>query len=397
MPYLDAEWILGWPVFLLAAFTICLILLFVLIYRMREADHKTSHILLLLIIFSYTHIILITFLVETSWVTYVPHLYRTAVPFIFFILPLSYLYLKKLVDQQSFQVQDIKHFIFPSLIFISMLPFYTKSSAYKLKVIAEDIHQRKYHFIFSQQSLIPKELIVDIFFILLLIYFALILKWFFIASKPEFDSHLWYNPDKLKWVYAFTLICILPFINFFFLTDKNGQLIWRLSMIGLCVLAIASSLSLIFNPGVLYNLYSKRREESSLDEEAVHVEKNVSLNGNEVLKQRLQILIDQEHIYLMPKFSMFHLSSAMDISNHSLTAFLQDEYGISFHDFINKKRVEFICERFKSGAFQGMNLEDIAQEAGFGNRTTFIQAFKKFKGTTPSDFFQTIGKADNHL
>lgn len=387
MRYVSAEWILGWPVFLLAAFVICLVLLFILLYRLRDAEHKTSHVLLILIILSYTHIIFITFLVETNGIRYVPHFYRTAVPFIYLILPLSYLYLKKLVTQQTFQFRDSIHFIFPVLIFISILPFYISNSYYKLQIISEDFRYNKYHFIFSPQSLISLSTFLDISFVLILIYAALIAKWFFIASKPEFDSHLWYNPVKLKWVYTFTIICILPFLNFFFIYEDNIELVWRMSMIGLCILALASSFSLIFNPGVLYNLYADKGEEAVAEVESEQLESSVSDYSTEDLKYRLEILMGKEHVFLMPKFSLFHLSSALGISNQALSAFLRNEYGMTFHDFVNQKRVDFICERFTSGTFDGMNLEDIAQEAGFGNRTTFIQAFKKFKGATPSDFF----------
>jgi AraC-like DNA-binding protein len=390
MELLNAEWFSGWPVFLLAAFVVCLVLLFILLYRLSEADHKTSHILLLLIILSYTHVILVTFLVETKWISYVPHLYRTAVPVIYLILPFSFLYLKKLITQENFLLKDTIHFVFPFLVFISMVPFYIRSTEYKLQIISEDVHLIRYHFIFSQHSMISKSAFLDISFVFLLIYVALIIKWFFIASKPEYDSPLWYNPVKLRWVYAFTITCILPFLNFFFVFDDNMQMVWRLSVIGLCILAIASSFSLIFNPGILYNLYADKVLEPIVEVKSEQQESSSSDNNTDDVILLLETLMDKEYIFLMPKFSLFHLSSALGISNQALSSILLNEYGMNFHDYINQKRVDFICDGFTSGTFDGMNLEDIAQEAGFGNRTTFIQAFKKFKGTTPSDFFSKV-------
>jgi len=37
-----------------------------------------------------------------------------------------------------------------------------------------------------------------------------------------------------------------------------------------------------------------------------------------------------------------------------------------------------------------LTLETIAEKAGFNNRVTFLTAFKKFTGTTPSQYIKNI-------
>jgi AraC-like DNA-binding protein len=40
--------------------------------------------------------------------------------------------------------------------------------------------------------------------------------------------------------------------------------------------------------------------------------------------------------------------------------------------------------------YANITLEAIGNTAGFGSRTTFFNAFKKFEGISPSDFLKTI-------
>jgi AraC-like DNA-binding protein len=64
---------------------------------------------------------------------------------------------------------------------------------------------------------------------------------------------------------------------------------------------------------------------------------------------------------------------------------------MGFIDFTNQKRIKYCVEKLDSGDWKNFTIEAIAQECGFNNRNSFTNAFKKFKGVSPSEY-----KAGHH-
>ena len=55
-------------------------------------------------------------------------------------------------------------------------------------------------------------------------------------------------------------------------------------------------------------------------------------------------------------------------------------------------RVQYIKAGMVNRQWENITLEAIAEQAGFNNRTTFLSAFKKFTGMTPSGFMLSNAK-----
>jgi AraC-like DNA-binding protein len=64
--------------------------------------------------------------------------------------------------------------------------------------------------------------------------------------------------------------------------------------------------------------------------------------------------------------------------------------GNGFIDFINQQRIQYCVEKLTAGDWKSFTVEGIARECGFNNRNSFTNAFKKFKGISPSQFKEHI-------
>ncbi|HEX6892289.1 MAG TPA: helix-turn-helix domain-containing protein [Chryseolinea sp.] len=88
--------------------------------------------------------------------------------------------------------------------------------------------------------------------------------------------------------------------------------------------------------------------------------------------------------YLNNELRLEQLAEMLGMPSHHLSQVLNEHLNSTFFDFINRQRVE---EAKKLIINEGeLTLLEIAFKAGFNNKTTFTNAFKKFTGMTPLAF-----------
>lgn len=101
--------------------------------------------------------------------------------------------------------------------------------------------------------------------------------------------------------------------------------------------------------------------------------------------QRLERLMQEQHLYREPDLSRDALAQKLGISNGYLSQQLS-AMGTSFADYINHYRVEEVKLLLLDPAFAQYSLLAIGYEAGFNSKSTFYAAFKKATGLSPSAF-----------
>lgn len=97
---------------------------------------------------------------------------------------------------------------------------------------------------------------------------------------------------------------------------------------------------------------------------------------------RLETLMSIEKPYLKNNLRLKDLATLLNMSHHHVSQLINEHYHCSFFDFINQYRIKE-AEKLMVD-FPKKNLLQIAFDAGFNNKTSFINAFKKFNGNTPS-------------
>jgi AraC-like DNA-binding protein len=104
------------------------------------------------------------------------------------------------------------------------------------------------------------------------------------------------------------------------------------------------------------------------------------------LVRQLDELMEQKRPYLKESYNLKSLADELKIQQYQLSAFLNHELGVNFNDYLNKRRVRYCEELIHAGDAHRLNLKGLASKCGFHNRNTFTTAFKKFTGSTPSDY-----------
>ena len=108
----------------------------------------------------------------------------------------------------------------------------------------------------------------------------------------------------------------------------------------------------------------------------------------DILRNRLNTYMQQQKPYLKEHYTLKDLSDDMEIPLHQLSAFLNKQVGMNFNDYLNQFRIRY-CEELMKKEFPGkVNLKELVYKCGFHNRNTFLAAFKKFTGKTPSDYMR---------
>ncbi|MGN1245723.1 MAG: helix-turn-helix domain-containing protein [Muribaculaceae bacterium] len=118
---------------------------------------------------------------------------------------------------------------------------------------------------------------------------------------------------------------------------------------------------------------------------------------NDVMS-RILSLIDSTDCYLQPDFSLSRLSQMSGISSKNISQVINEKTGDNFNAFINRFRVNEACRRIDlpSDDYSNFTLEAIGTSVGFGSRQSFVTAFKKVTGLTPSAY-QNVSKTRRNV
>jgi AraC-like DNA-binding protein len=100
--------------------------------------------------------------------------------------------------------------------------------------------------------------------------------------------------------------------------------------------------------------------------------------------QQLELYLAEHKPYLNNELRLEDLAEMVGIPSHHLSQVLNEHLNSTFFDFINRQRVEE-AKRLISTDSQ-LTLLEVAFKAGFNNKTSFTNAFKKFSGVTPLQF-----------
>ena len=107
--------------------------------------------------------------------------------------------------------------------------------------------------------------------------------------------------------------------------------------------------------------------------------------------ENLRALMEEEKVYLDPDLTLKKLSQRLGIHYNHLSRIINEKHGESFNNFINRHRIEEAKKRLSDPAFDDKNILEIMLATGFYSKSTFNTAFRKFTGSSPSDFRKKNG------
>jgi len=122
------------------------------------------------------------------------------------------------------------------------------------------------------------------------------------------------------------------------------------------------------------------------------IKKNSTPSDNVVSDQHLQkfiLFMEEQKPYLNEACSIQTVSEQTGIPMYQLTNLLNCNLQKTFPEFINQYRIEAAQQILLSIKPDTVTIESIAAECGFGSKSAFNRAFKKFSNNlTPSEFIR---------
>ena len=104
------------------------------------------------------------------------------------------------------------------------------------------------------------------------------------------------------------------------------------------------------------------------------------------LLARLNQLLQDEQIYSNPEIKLATLASRLETPAHRLSTLINEHYGMSFSDLLNRRRIEAFLACLDDPQYAHFTLYGLALEVGFNSKSAFNAAFKKITGKSPSQF-----------
>ncbi|MEJ2633882.1 MAG: two-component regulator propeller domain-containing protein [Calditrichia bacterium] len=101
---------------------------------------------------------------------------------------------------------------------------------------------------------------------------------------------------------------------------------------------------------------------------------------------RLVNLMENDKLYLNPNLTLKDLSAKLRIHYNHLSQIINERFGMSYNDFINRYRISEVRRVLESPASNGKTILEIMYDTGFYSKSVFNTAFKKFTGMTPSEY-----------
>ena len=337
----------------------------------------------------------------TNYFLKFPHLYRLVSAISFCIGPLSFLYVRtSLTQSYRLQKKDLLFFIPAVLYQLNRIPFVLLDKPSKLLVIQKALTETK-NIAGEPEGWLPVgwaaifRIIVGMSFILAQL--IILSKWK--QQLMKVPDILNANIEQIKWLNWYTLVMLITYgvllLEMFLHLLGSYTLGFIIVLtIGLNILFIA--IYLFTKPTILYGM--KGWIHSTTDEATVIVfpesvkpiTKRTFLSAAEgkEYKQIIESHFAEKNPFCMPGYSLRDLSLGVNIPVYQLSAFINQEYGKNFSEWINDHRFLFLQKMVaENGDFHLYTFEALGKMAGFNSRTSFISAIKKRTGKTPSEYF----------
>src|SRR6185295_10557681 len=339
-------------------------------------------------LFTLNYAVLLIFLFESKYILYVPFLFRTGPLFYYLMVPSFYVYLVLVLKKRKqLRWTDALHLL-PSIIYlVDFTPLFLTPVTDKLQIINSLVnHDQKIVLTFNEGWMMPTRVhfLGTVVIGLVYIFFAvrMLFQYYREAARNKTKRAI------LGWlataISLYFLLEVASLTIFFFAPSHQ----WLLTTIAVLGFFFSMSLILFSKPYILYGAYLNDAE-AATSTSRKQGQPNLQQEKLRELQRRFEHYISEQH-YLNPNTNLKEVAGRLNIPSYVLSVFIHQAYQMHFNDVINSHRVKYISEGLANEQWDTLTLEAVGEIAGFNNRITFLNAFKKFTGVTPSQYVKSI-------
>jgi AraC-like DNA-binding protein len=358
---------------MLAAVAVTQAVLLALVLLTTTRGNRTANRLLSALILTMGAMIVMTTLVRSPYIVWVPHLIRANHPLDFLPGPLLFLYVRAVVGKGAVRRADLFHFLPAAACALYLLPYYAQSAAHKLAD-------------FGSPSFTG---------------------WYFVRTGFAISIGCGYVAVAVKHVVRYVRAEIPPLGPTHAGAARQLQFLCA-GFLGVAVVAAGRYFLDVSLPAyrpvtsewlpavgttILCGMaYLGLREPAGLavvpPAQATPKYGTSSLTGERAERglQQLRRAFEEEKMYLDPDLTLANLASALGLPVSHVSQIINGHLHQSFTDLINQYRVEEAKRRIGDPGWRHYSLLAIAEEVGFRSKSSFNAVFKKHTGMTPSEY-----------
>jgi len=310
------------------------------------------------------------------------------------VFPLYYFYLRGLTKSQGLEKKDFLAFIPAVLVMMVMLLNYvwmgeSARANYINAFLYESGEQLSGGFGFTQSLLYKLSRIIYTLQILFFMLKGIALLQMYELRILNFYSYL--EGKQLSWTnlltYTFFIASLISII--FNLIGKatfvhNVQLLIIPSLLFSIILFL---IGLQANVQIPHMNLVKVKEKA--DDARFPLDEPVDVVN---LGEKLEKLFSEMKIHLNPHLKITDISKSLATNRTYISHYINHERKQSFSSFVNAYRLKEAKRLLKKDANHALNLEDIAEMAGFGSLRSFTRAFTQEEGITPTQYRENTAK-----
>ena len=364
-----------WP---LIYFFVALIGFYVIVLIfLNKRITRTAGFLIAAFVFIHSLFILNIAINRAHYLFEFPHTYLMSTWASFLYGPLLYFYFKRITDKYNFRPVDLLHLLPTVLLLLYLIPnIYGFSAEEKISLMLSRL----------QNGLAPHNsnklfLLVVLKIISLTAYGYLIGKIYNKSrreSKLDERSRVW---RKNIYHIHISYVIIYAVYGILIVNGQSSGLLLNASVASMSLMVLYVGYSANIQPQVFSGAYAytnrlfPKYEKSGLTH-------SLSLE----LKEQMEVLFTKERIYRENDINLEMLANRLNTTRHNASQVINEHFDMSFHELVNRYRIEEAKEILQDDSKQQWNIIDIAYEVGYNNKVTFNKAFKKETRLTPSQF-----------
>ena len=196
------------------------------------------------------------------------------------------------------------------------------------------------------------------------------------------------NPVLLKWFFSFENI---PFMVFVF-----SLLLWCGQW-----LYFKRIYRKIQEHTDLIRKSIRQKKEEKQTEDFLSEEHNAPFHiVSHVLRERLDkelLQLEQDKFYMERDILLADLARSIGTNSRYLSMVIKEKFDKSFTQYVNELRIREVLKMFDKGMQKKMTIEGLSEMVGFNSRVTFNRAFKRFTGSTPSEYLGKLKSKEKQL
>ncbi|CAM3425503.1 AraC family transcriptional regulator [Zobellia roscoffensis] len=376
----------------------CLFTAFLIRFRLNKDNSFSGHLLATLLFLIAVCNSFYLFIIY-GIINYFPYLYKVPAPITFLIFPLSYLYVRAVLNgENSFKKVDAIHLLPFVFFMVNYFPFYIMPLDEKSQMVYEITKDFSKTYI-GQDGLLPEWVNISCRALSSILY--LILQWHLIITFFKHKTHISSKQFALvkKWVFDLTIIQTVHSVSLIILYIANALMAMNIIpfahfihiVLGLFVSGsfLFVSCYLLWSPNLLIGLpyISFKNYDATVNSPKPDIGSVFS---------ELETHLNKTKLFLDPNLKIDTLSRATNIASRKITHTISESDYNNFNDYINQMRIGYAAEKIKDNYLDTYSVEALSLTCGFNSKNAFYRAFKKAYGCTPGQYDSNNLDSDNH-